>query len=98
MGFLGGSAGKESTCNAEDPSFIPGLRRSAGEGIGYPLKYSWAFLVTPAGKESACNVGDLGLIPQLGIFPGEGTSYPFQDFSLENSTDCIVHEVSKSRR
>ena len=32
-------------CNAGDPRFIPGLGRSAGEGIGYPLQYSWAFLV-----------------------------------------------------
>ena len=24
---------------------IPGLERSAGEGIGYPLQYSWASLV-----------------------------------------------------
>ena len=43
--FPGGSAGKESTCNAGDPSSIPGLGRSAGEGIGYPLQYSWASLV-----------------------------------------------------
>ena len=35
------SAGKESTCNAGDPGLIPGLGRSAGEGIGYPLQYSW---------------------------------------------------------
>ena len=45
MGFLGGSAGKESACNAGDPSSIPGLRRSAGEGIGYPFQYSWVSLV-----------------------------------------------------
>ena len=37
--------GKESICNAGDPGLIPGLRRSAGEGIGYPLQYSWASLV-----------------------------------------------------
>ena len=41
----GGSAGKESTCNAEDPSSIPGLGRSSGEGMGYPLQYSWVSLV-----------------------------------------------------
>ena len=35
------SAGKESTCNAGDPGLIPGLGRSAGEGVGYPLQYSW---------------------------------------------------------
>ena len=43
--FSHSSVGKESTCNARDPSSIPGSRRSAGEGIGYPLQYSWAFLV-----------------------------------------------------
>ena len=31
---------KESACNAGDPSSIPGLERSPGEGIGYPLQYS----------------------------------------------------------
>ena len=45
MGFPCSSAGKESTCNAGDPGSIPGWGRSAGEEIGYPLQYSWAFLV-----------------------------------------------------
>ena len=40
-----GSVSKESACNAGDPSSIPGLGRSAGKGIGYPLQYSWASLV-----------------------------------------------------
>ena len=44
-GFPGSSAGKESTCNAGDPGSISGLRRSPGEGIGYPFQYSWASLV-----------------------------------------------------
>ena len=44
-GFPGSSAGKESACNAGDPSSIPGSGRSPGEGIGYPLQYSWASLV-----------------------------------------------------
>ena len=44
-GFPDGSVGKESTCNAGDPGLIPGLGRSTGEGIGYPLQYSWASLV-----------------------------------------------------
>ena len=38
--FTGGSDGKESACNAEDPGSIPGLGRSPGEGDGYPLQYS----------------------------------------------------------
>ena len=41
LGFSDGSVGKESTCNAGDPSSIPGSERSAGEGIGYPLQYPW---------------------------------------------------------
>ena len=38
--FPGGSDGKESACNAGDLGSIPGLGRSPGEGIGYPLQYS----------------------------------------------------------
>ena len=45
MGFPDSSVGKESACNAGDPSSIPGLGRSPGEGIGYPLQYSWSSLV-----------------------------------------------------
>ena len=45
-GFPDSLAGKESTCNAGNPGPIPGLGRSAGEAIGYPLQYSWASLVT----------------------------------------------------
>ena len=44
-GFPDSSVGEESTCNAGDPSSIPGSGRSAGERIGYPLQYSWASLV-----------------------------------------------------
>ena len=44
-GFPDSSIGKESACNAGDSGLIPGLGRSAGEGIGYPLQYSWASLV-----------------------------------------------------
>ena len=40
LGFSCGSAGKESACNAGDLGSIPGLRRSCGEGNGYPLQYS----------------------------------------------------------
>ena len=40
LGFPGGSAGKESACNAGDLGLIPGLGRSPGEGKGYPLQYS----------------------------------------------------------
>ena len=43
--FPHSSVGKESVCNAEDPSSIPGLGRSAGKGIAYPLQYPWASLL-----------------------------------------------------
>jgi len=39
-GFPGGSVDKESACNTGDPSLIPGLGRSPGEGSGSPLQYS----------------------------------------------------------
>ena len=58
------------------------------------------FLVFPggsAGKESTCSVGDLGSTPGLGRSPGEGNGYPLQYSGLENSMDCIVHGVAKSR-
>ena len=50
MGFPGGSYSKESTCNAGDPGWIPGLGRSPEEGNGYPLQYSC--LRNPMDRES----------------------------------------------
>ena len=44
-GFPNSSVGKESACKAGDPGSIPGLGRSTGEGISYPLEYFWASLV-----------------------------------------------------
>ena len=83
-GFPGSSPGKESTCNAEDPGSIPGSERSPGEGIGYPLQYSWASLVALMFKESTCNVGDLSSVPGLGRSPEGGHGNPLQCSCLEN--------------
>ena len=44
-GFPDSSVAKESAGNVGDPGSIPGSGRSAGEGIGYPLQYSWASLL-----------------------------------------------------
>ena len=58
IGFPNSSVGKESAFNSGDPGSIPGLGRSAGEGIGHPLQYSWTSLVAqlvksqPAMRES----------------------------------------------
>ena len=50
-----------------------------------------------AGKESTCNGVDLGSISGLGRSPGEGKGCPLQYSGWENSMDCIVHGVEKSR-
>ena len=80
-GFPGSSAGKESAHKSEVPGLTPGSGRSPGEGLGYPLQYSWASLVAQLVKilpalweQSACSVEDLGLIPGLGRSSGEGNS------------------------
>ena len=44
-GIPDSSVGKESICNAGDLHSIPASGISPGEGIGYPLRYSWASLV-----------------------------------------------------
>ena len=53
-GFPDTSIGKESACNAGDPGLIPGSGRSAGEGIGYQLPYSWAILGQSAMRTIKC--------------------------------------------
>ena len=79
---------------------IPKFAVSPGLIVCSSLCYPPTLLGFPcgsAGKESACNVGDLGSIPGLGRSPGEGKGYPLQYSGLENSMDCIVHWVTKSR-
>ena len=67
------------------------------------LEKGWAtlvFLGLPCGsaaKEMAYNAGDLGSIHGLGRSSGEGKGYPLQYSGLENSMDCVVHGVAKSR-
>ena len=95
MGFPDSSVGKESTCKAGDPSSIPGSGRSAGEGVGYPLQYSWDSLVAQLVKNPSA-VWDLGSIFGFGRSPEEGKGYPLQYSGLENSMDCIVHGVTES--
>ena len=80
LDFLGSPAGKEYACNVGDPGSIPGLGSSPGEGIGYPLQYSWAS-VGSDGKESNCNVRDLGSIPGLGRTPRGGHGNLLQYFA-----------------
>ena len=113
VGFPHSSTGKESACNAGDSGLIPGSGRSAVEGIGYPLQYSWASLVAQLVKNPPAvweiwvrflipGLGSSpgsspGSIPGLGRSAGEGKGYPLQYSGLENSMDCIVHGVAKSQ-
>ena len=50
MGFLGGSDGKESTCDVGDLGSIPELVRSPERGHGNPHQYSC--LENPGGQSS----------------------------------------------
>ena len=62
-----------------------------------PTTVFLSFPCGSAGKKTTCNAGDLGSIPGLGRSPGEGKSYPLQYSGLENSMDCIVYGITKSR-
>ena len=100
MGFPGSSAGKESTCNVGEPGSIPGLKRSSGEGIGYPLQYSWASLVAQIVKNLPA-VQETWVQSLMGRSPGGGHGNPLQYFCLENAMDrgaweAAVYGVTKS--
>ena len=73
---------------------------SGSSQFTYCWSLAWRILRIPcgsAGKESAHNAGDLDSVPGLGRSPGEREGYPLQYSGLENSMDCIVYEVAKSR-
>ena len=95
--FPDSSVGREPTCNAGDPGSIPGWGRSAGEGRGYPLQYSWASLVAqlvknlPAMQETWFR--PLGWEDS----PEERKDYPPQYSGLGSSMDCMIHGVAKSQ-
>ena len=74
--FPGSSAGKKSTCNAGDPSSIPGLGRSPGERVGYSLQRSQASFVAEMVKNPPAM--------QTGSIPGGGHGNPLQYSCLEN--------------
>ena len=79
MGFPHSSVGKESTCNAEDPGLIPGSRRSAGECIGYPLQYSWSYLVAQLVRNLPA-VWETGFNPWVVKIPWRRKQLPTQVF------------------
>ena len=68
-----------------------------GKGCRHRNGAHKGFSGSSAGKESSCNAGVPSLIPGLGRSPGEGKGYSPQYSGLENSMDCIVHGITKSR-
>ena len=91
------SVGKESACNAGDPGSIPGSGRSAGEGIGCPLQYSWASLVAQLGK-NLLQCRRPGFHPWIGKMPWRRERLPTPVFwPGEFHGLYIVHGVTKSR-
>ena len=99
MGFPGSPVGKESSCNVEDPGWIPGLGRSRGEGIRYPLQYSWT---SPVAQVVMNLPGDLAWIPGLGISSRGGHDNYFSILVWKIPKDrgawrAAVHGVTKSR-
>ena len=75
LGFPGSSADKESICNTGEPSSIPESGSYPGEGIGYPLQYSWASLMAQMVKNLPAMQDMWVLIHGLGRSPGEGTTF-----------------------
>ena len=69
MAFPDSSVGKEYICNARDPGSIPGSGRSPGEGIGYPLQYSWVSLVAQLINRIHLQCRRPGFDPWVGKIP-----------------------------
>ena len=84
LGFPDSSAGKEFACNAGDSSSIPGSGSSPGEGIGYPLQYSWASLVAQMVKNLPTMRETWVWFLGLGISLGGGLGKLVQYSCLEN--------------
>ena len=80
----------------ETPVWFPG-QEEPWRKDRLPTPLFLEFPGASAGKESTCNAGGLGSVPGLGRSPGEGKGYPLQYSGPENSMDCILHGVVKSR-
>ena len=68
-GFPGGSAGKESACNAGDPRFNSLVGKFSWRRDRLPTSVFLGFPGGSDGKESSCNAGDLGFDPWVGKIP-----------------------------
>ena len=82
---------------AQRPRFDSWVGKTHWKRDRLPTLVVLGFPSGSAGKESACNARDLGSIPWLGRSSGKRKGYSLQYSGLENSMDCIVYGVTKSR-
>ena len=97
LGFSDSSVAKESSCNVGDLDLISGLGRLAGEGIGYPLQYSWASPVAQLIKNlpAMCKTWVQSLGWEDLLEKGKATHSSILAWKI--SQDYIVHGVTKSQ-
>ena len=91
------SVDKESALQFRRPQFESWIGKVPWRRDRLSTPVFLGFPCGSAGKKSACNVGDLGSVPGLGRSPREEKVYPLQYSGLENSMDCLVRGVAKSR-
>ena len=93
--FPDSSVGKESACNAGEPSSVPGLGRSPREGIGYPLQYSWASLVAQLVKNPPAKWKTW--VPSLGwenpLEKGKATHSSILAWRILGESQRVGHEM-----
>ena len=98
-GFPGSSVDKKSACNAGDPGIKPG--RFPGEGIGYPLQYSWTSLVAQMVKNPPgileTWVQSLGWEDPLEEGMATHSSILAWRIPMDRAWQAAVHGVAKSR-
>ena len=95
LDFPNSSVGKESACDAGDPGLIPGSGRSAREGIGYPLQYSWASLMAQLVK-NPLKCGRSGFNPWVGKIPWRRERLTHSGI-LAWRIPWTIHGITKSR-
>ena len=96
MGFAHSSVGRVCL-QCRRPWFDAWVKKICWGRDRLPTPGFLGFPCGSADKESAFHVEDLGSIPGLGRCPREGKGYPLQYSGLENSMDCTIHGVAKSR-
>ena len=97
LGFSDSLADKGMCLQCRRPWFNYWVGKICSRRDRLPTPVFLGFPGGSAGKNTACNVGDLDSFPGLGKSPGEGNGYPLQYPGLGNSTDYVVHGVTKSQ-